>query len=144
MQVASALSMPAKSLRFARAPIRLPKPLDNKMGHLLLSVLGFYSQKSQLLHGGQELYSAIKEQCDDGALQKGAAVGGVHYAWITEREGCASSMACNSQDLLTSPSCLPSHTSISLQHGHRGLLLNVHAPLVACVAHCTSAGAQER
>lgn len=51
MQVVNALSVPAKSLRHERAPIKLPTPLDNKMGHMLLSVLGFYSHKSQLLHG---------------------------------------------------------------------------------------------
>lgn len=71
MQVANALSVPAKSLHHARAPIKLPAPLNNQMGQALLSVLGFYSHKSQLLHGGQELYAAIKEQCDDGALQRG-------------------------------------------------------------------------
>ena len=54
MQLVNALSCPAKSLRFERAPIKLPAPLDNKMGHMLLSVLGFYSHKSQLLHGEEE------------------------------------------------------------------------------------------
>lgn len=51
MQLANALSLPAKSLQFERPPIRLPPPLDNKMGKFLLSMLGFYSHKSQLLHG---------------------------------------------------------------------------------------------
>jgi hypothetical protein len=71
MQLANALSIPAKSLAFERGPIMLPPALDNKMGHFLLNMLGFYSNKSQMLHGGQALYEAIKEQCDSGAMQKG-------------------------------------------------------------------------
>lgn len=71
MQLANAMSIPAKSLYFEREPIKLPQQLDNQMGHFLLSVLGFYSHKSKLLHGGQQLYQAIKEQCDDGAMLKG-------------------------------------------------------------------------
>ncbi|GAX86487.1 hypothetical protein CEUSTIGMA_g13896.t1 [Chlamydomonas eustigma] len=70
MQMANALSLPAKSLRCERPPIKLPPSLNNSMGRMLLKCLGFYSHKSQLLHGGQDLYKAIKEQCDDGVLIK--------------------------------------------------------------------------
>ncbi|KAG1661695.1 hypothetical protein FOA52_001972 [Chlamydomonas sp. UWO 241] len=70
IQLANAMSIPARSLACEREQIKLPQPLDNKMGHFLLTVLGFYSQKSKMLHGGQELYAAIKEQVDDGAMVK--------------------------------------------------------------------------
>jgi len=35
-----------------------------------MRIMGFYSHKSRLLHGGQTLYDAVKEQVDDGALHR--------------------------------------------------------------------------
>jgi cytochrome b pre-mRNA-processing protein 3 len=65
----NALSMPPLSLEKERKPIKLPAALDTGIGKLLLSALGFYSRKSQLLHGSQSLYEAIKEQCDEGMVR---------------------------------------------------------------------------
>lgn len=61
----NALSTPPLSLEKVRQPIKLPAALDTGIGKLLLTALGFYSRKSQLLHGSQALYGAVKDQCDE-------------------------------------------------------------------------------
>ena len=65
----SALSVPPLSLEKERIPIKLPAALNTSLGKLLLNALGFYSRRSQLLHGSQALYEAVKEQCDEGMVR---------------------------------------------------------------------------
>lgn len=49
--------------------MKLPAVLDTTIGKMMLNAMGFYSRRSQLLHGSQALYEAVKEQCDEGMVK---------------------------------------------------------------------------
>lgn len=50
-EVTAALQAPPASLYFDRGQVPIPAELDNAFGKLLMQLMGFYSKKSQLLHG---------------------------------------------------------------------------------------------
>eukprot|EP00798_Chlamydomonas_sp_ICE-L_P030164 gene30164-35144_t len=70
-KAARALGEPPQSLSYDRGELPVPPALNNTVGHGVMWMMGYYSKRSRLLHGGQALYAAIKNQVDDGALQKG-------------------------------------------------------------------------
>lgn len=58
--VKAALNQPAKSLQFDRGSIVIPADLDNAFGRALMTLMGFYSKKSQLMHGEHALFKCFE------------------------------------------------------------------------------------
>ena len=50
-QLAKSLAAPPSSLFYDRGDMTPPADLDNKLGRMVMRMMGFYSQRSQLLHG---------------------------------------------------------------------------------------------
>ncbi len=71
-KLANALGTPPASLLFDRGTLQPPADLDNKIGRFFMRLMGFYSHRSQLLHGARH-----------GAEHQHNAI----YAWCAPR-GC--------------------------------------------------------